>query len=81
MSGGGGPACLRLRLSLPAEHVEHFAPGFRLSDQLFDRLQQLIENDYPERLTWEELGNEYNLHCYRQVYKQFLSVAARDSEQ
>jgi succinylarginine dihydrolase len=67
MSGGGGPACLRLRVPLPADMVEQFAPRFRLSGQLYGRLMQLIEEHYPEQLTWDTLAVRENLDRYARV--------------
>ncbi len=74
MSGGGGPACLRLRLWLPAEAVDKFAPAYRLTPQLMAQLEDLISNCYPERLDWDSLDAPECLEQYRRVNEAFKKV-------
>ncbi len=57
MAGGGGPACLRLRVVLAEDQVAGFAPACRLDDSLYDRLLAAIESHYPERLQIDDLAN------------------------
>ncbi len=54
MSGGGGPACLRLRVPLPATAVST-AGNPRWSEAIDDRLRQLILSEYPKSLSLAEL--------------------------
>lgn len=55
MAGGGGPACLRLRVPLTDQELPMFAPGLRLDGRLADLLGHFIEQWYPEQLKLEEL--------------------------
>ncbi len=50
MSGGGGPACLRLRVSLQPADLERLPHRLRVTDETVERLSILIEQHYPERL-------------------------------
>lgn len=69
MSGGGGPACLRLRLSLPAAAINAFAPAYRLTPTLAGQLEELISTCYPEHLEWESLASPENLDQYSRTYQ------------
>lgn len=64
MSGGGGPACLRLRAALPHDVIDHFAPTHRLTPALEERLQRAIDETYPEELAWSRLADPDNLRQY-----------------
>ncbi|MFO1065541.1 MAG: N-succinylarginine dihydrolase [Pirellulales bacterium] len=55
MGGGGGPACLRLRIQLTEQQVAALDARFRLTEQLYSRLRCIIEDCYPDRLTVEDL--------------------------
>ena len=74
MSGGGGPACLRLRLSLPRKELKHFAPSCRLTPELADRLQAAIQQTYPERLDWGSLAEPENMRQYELAYAALESI-------
>jgi succinylarginine dihydrolase len=64
MAGGGGPACLRLRVQLPAEAIEHFAPAYRLTNERQNQLRRAIEETYPEELAWDELSAAQRVEQY-----------------
>jgi succinylarginine dihydrolase len=55
MAGGGGPACLRLRVPLPEADLECLPSALRLDSRLHDQLEQLIEQWYPETLRLGDL--------------------------
>lgn len=74
MSGGGGPACLRLRMPLPAEAIESFAPNYRLTDELLRRLIKLVDDFYPEQLKWESLSSSENLERYERAFLEFERI-------
>ncbi|MCC6511198.1 MAG: N-succinylarginine dihydrolase [Pirellulaceae bacterium] len=76
MSGGGGPACLRLRLQLPTSQLDSFAPGYRLTSSLADRLREVIERFYPTRLQWETLAEQENLQQIQSAYKALSTLTA-----
>lgn len=61
MSGGGGPACLRLRLQLPHEVVAAFGSCYRLTPERESRLRQVIEAHYPDELDWTDLASPERL--------------------
>lgn len=55
MSGGGGPACVRLRLPLSQQSIEaRQATSYRLTEDLADRLRRSIEQFYPERIRLQD---------------------------
>lgn len=55
MQGGGGPACLRLRVVLTAAEAEAIAPGVRFDDALDARLTAWVERRYRDRLAPADL--------------------------
>ena len=54
MRNGGGPACLRLRVSLSAEESEHLGAAVLLDDRLARELETIVTRRYRDRL---ELGD------------------------
>jgi succinylarginine dihydrolase len=63
MSGGGGPACLRLRVPIPAETVNTVGRS-RWTPDLDGRLRELIDRKYPTSLTIDDLaGQDYHQHA------------------
>lgn len=54
MRNGGGPACLRLRVTAAPHTVD---PRFLLTDARADALQTLIEREWPEQIAPADLGN------------------------
>lgn len=56
MSGGGGPACLRLRVTVPESKLSKLT-CWRLNAQLHDRWAAAIEKWYPESLTLNQLAD------------------------
>lgn len=71
MAGGGGPACLRMRLTLPAAAIESFSPKSRLTPMLENRLTKIINDCYPETLEWESLADPENLERYDRAFRKF----------
>lgn len=57
MAGGGGPACLRLRVPLTEQEMARVSDRCRWSKQLDESLCQLIEELYPETMSFDELSN------------------------
>ena len=55
MAGGGGPACLRLRVPMTADQVESLPASSRLTEPKADQLRGVIEDHYPDRLTLSDL--------------------------
>jgi succinylarginine dihydrolase len=56
MHGGGGPACLRLRVPLPEDQVESISPHRRWSERLDGELREVIRRDYPTHVTLDDLA-------------------------
>ncbi len=57
MSGGGGPACLRLRVPVTERELSDTSTQSRWSQRRHDQLRQLIEKQYPDSLTLSDLAN------------------------
>ena len=57
MSGGGGPACLRLRVPVTEAELAAFYGPARWSESLDERLRNLIAADYPDRLSPGDLAD------------------------
>ena len=52
MRGGGGPACLRLRVPVEADAL---TPGALLTDEALAAVTRWVEAHYRDRLTWDDL--------------------------
>jgi succinylarginine dihydrolase len=57
MSGGGGPACLRLRVVLTEREERALAPGALFSPALDRKLVSFIERHYRDRLRVSDLAD------------------------
>lgn len=57
MRGGGGPACLRLRVPLTAEERASVLGGVMLDEPKLQALEALVARRWPERLALHELGD------------------------
>ena len=57
MRGGGGPACLRLRLPLTSDELSRVHPGIRLTHDIITRLEQWVDAHYRDTLTPGELAD------------------------
>ncbi|MEM1025943.1 MAG: N-succinylarginine dihydrolase [Myxococcota bacterium] len=57
MQGGGGPACLRLRVPMSEVEAQAFAPGVRFGPELHARLQTWVEAHYVEVLSPRDLAD------------------------
>jgi succinylarginine dihydrolase len=55
MQGGGGPACLRLRVVLTAQEEAALAPGVRFSPALHESLVAWVERHYRSELRLSDL--------------------------
>lgn len=54
MANGGGPACLRLRVVADLSTID---PRFLVDDRKLDRIAQVVERMWPERIEPERLSN------------------------
>jgi succinylarginine dihydrolase len=57
MDNGGGPACLRLRVSLTQREMGLAIPGVFLTGQLYAQLQEWIQKHYRDRLAPGDLAD------------------------
>jgi succinylarginine dihydrolase len=57
MAGGGGPACLRLRLPFTAEELASVTPGILLHDAKLARLEAWVKQYYRDTLTPHDLAD------------------------
>lgn len=57
MQNGGGPACLRLRVVLNEQERQAVNPAVMMSDALFARLNQWIDQHYRDTLTEDDLAD------------------------
>ncbi len=53
MANGGGPACLRLRVLLSLEELARIKQSVLLTDDLYEKLEHVIQKYYVEELTLE----------------------------
>jgi succinylarginine dihydrolase len=71
MRGGGGPACLRLRVPLPEDQLSTIPAASRWTEELDDQLRAIIRQYYPAQLTLSDLANgafaEQNQLAYEQI--------------
>jgi len=57
MRNGGGPACLRLRVSLDDVALNAMQGRLILNDELHQQLVELVQQEYPDHLTPERLAS------------------------
>jgi succinylarginine dihydrolase len=57
MAGGGGPACLRLRLPLTAQELASMAPGIVLHEARVQQLEAWIDRYYRDTLSPADLAD------------------------
>ena len=55
MKNGGGPACLRLRVTMSESDWARVHPGFRFSEVMHERLGNWVSENYRETLSPEDL--------------------------
>lgn len=61
MQNGGGPACLRLRVVLNETEFREMNPSVLLTDRLYERLVDHVNQYYPEELSLKDLA-DYKLY-------------------
>lgn len=62
MRNGGGPACLRLRVPLSSEDARALGGNVLFDDVLEQRLRDIIERRYRDRLELEDMADPSLLH-------------------
>lgn len=57
MQNGGGPACLRLRVAMSEQERQAVNPQVLLTDTLFNRLNQWVDQHYRDELAEQDLAD------------------------
>jgi succinylarginine dihydrolase len=78
MDGGGGPACLRLRLPLRQEEVALLPSHRTWSEGLDDALRQAIQASYPTSITLDDLVQPDVLEQVMEARKRVAAVLQAD---
>ena len=58
MSGGGGPACLRLRVPADQRTLEQLPYSGRMTESFYEALRQVVETYYPESVSLASFCDE-----------------------
>jgi succinylarginine dihydrolase len=72
MAGGGGPACLRLRVPTDNRTLLQLPTNAQLNVQLYDRLTALIEDHYPEHITLASFCDERFVEHLAEIDRRFI---------
>src|SRR6056297_3662393 len=79
MFGGGGPACLRLRVPMPASQIAAMPAASRWSDQLDERLQQIIDETYPSSVRLSDLCDSELIAQAHRAQQQLAAALRKDT--
>jgi succinylarginine dihydrolase len=74
MHGGGGPACLRLRVVLDDEELAAVHPGVRFDAELHERLRRWVETRYREELHPSDLADPALLEASRVALDELTQI-------
>jgi succinylarginine dihydrolase len=83
MANGGGPACLRLRISLNREQLAALPPRIFLDAEQYHRVHDWIVKWYPEQLALPDLADATLVEHLQQAvlaypYRSYFVRPARD---
>lgn len=77
MSGGGGPACLRLRVPMPAADASSIPANVRWSEALDAKLREDIQQHYVSRLTMDDLSRvDFHAHAKQATQRVVATLTA-----
>ncbi len=79
MQNGGGPACLRLRVTLSDSELGAVNPACLFSDTLYDRLVTWVERHYRDRLSPGDLADPVLINEVQGALDQLTGVLALGS--
>lgn len=80
MSGGGGPACLRLRVPMPEKEIQQVSAKCRFTEELYETLREHVQRDYASQLTIDELADvEFHRHA-GEVQRRITRLLAGEEE-
>lgn len=74
MQGGGGPACLRLRVPMSEVEAEAFAPGVRFGPELHARLEAWVQKHYTDSLSPADLADPAFVQGCREALDELTSI-------
>ena len=74
MSGGGGPACLRLRIPVTKDQLDRLPKRARWSAALDGQLREVIETHYPSRLTLADLASDDVVRKAQQTQRRLREI-------
>ncbi|MEM9410254.1 MAG: N-succinylarginine dihydrolase [Planctomycetota bacterium] len=74
MNNGGGPACLRLRVTLTSEQQESMLQSVLLTDTLYDELVAWVESHYREELTPMDLLDPHLLSETKVAFQELSTI-------
>jgi len=74
MMGGGGPACLRLRVTLNDAQLAAVAPGFLLTPQRLHQLEQWVDRHYRHQLSLADLRDPLLLEESRRALDELTQL-------
>jgi succinylarginine dihydrolase len=74
MAGGGGPACLRLRIPLAPTELAGLAPGILLTSGKIIRLEAWAKRHYRDRLVRRDLADPELLTESREALDELTSI-------
>jgi succinylarginine dihydrolase len=76
MAGGGGPACLRLRLPLTPQEAASMAPGVVLDEIKIGQLETWVKRHYREELTPADFADPHLLREVQQALDTLTQILA-----
>lgn len=74
MQNGGGPACLRLRVAMSAAERQAMNPAVLLTDKLFQRLNQWVDQHYRDQISEADLADPQLLVESRQALDELTQI-------
>ncbi|WP_345327145.1 N-succinylarginine dihydrolase [Novipirellula rosea] len=74
MAGGGGPACLRLRIPLTPTELKQCNTRHRWTAELDDRLRQTIRQYYPKAVSLADLGSAELISDSQQAHAEIAKL-------
>lgn len=74
MRNGGGPACLRLRVALSEQELAATNQNVLMSDHLFSRLNQWVDNNYRDEINESDLRDPQLVIESRQALDELTQI-------
>ena len=74
MRNGGGPACLRLRVAMSEQEHQAVNPHVLLTDNLFQRLNQWVNQHYRDQISEADLADPFLLNESRTALDELTQI-------